>query len=152
MKNITERQTFFLVITIIFVGLILSSCKKYPENNLWFKAPKNAMLGKWKLELLTVNGTDSTSYDDVKMYVEEGIELFDEDIKFKEQYEGGWKLDQKKKNVTINSASYDQGKLFVPQKNLFRDNQTWKIEKLSKSAFWLSVTNGGSTYEIRFKN
>jgi hypothetical protein len=144
----------FIHTSFLFAALLalFSSCKKYPENNLWFKAPKNAMLGKWKLELLTVNGTDSTSYDDVKMYVEEGIELLDEDIKFKEQYEGGWKLDQKKKNVSINSASYDQGKLFVPQKNLFRDNQTWKIEKLSKGAFWLSVTNGGSKYEIRFKN
>lgn len=110
------------------------------------------MLGIWKLEQLTVNGTDSTSFDDVKMYVEEGIEFLDEDIKFKEQYEGGWKLDQKKKNVTINSASYDQGKLFVPQKNLFRDNQIWKIEKLSKDQFWLSVTNGSSSYIVKLKH
>lgn len=141
-----------LSIFSLLLVLLISSCKKYPENNLWFKAPKNAMLGKWKLELIKVNGIDSTSYEDLKMYVEEGIELLDEDIKFKEQYEGGWKLDQKKKHVTINSTSYDQGKLFVPQKNLFRDNQTWKIEKLSKGAFWLSVNNGGSAYEIRFKN
>ncbi len=146
-KKFTQASFLFAVLFALFI-----SCKKYPENNLWFKAPKNAMLGKWKLELIKVNGIDSTSYDDVKMYVEEGIELLDEDIKFKEQYEGEWKLDKKKKNVTINSASYDQGKLFVPQKNLFRDNQTWTIEKLSKGAFWLSVTNGSSKYEIRFKN
>ncbi len=139
------------VYSLLFV-IILLSCKKYPENKLWFKAPKNAMIGKWKLEQITVNGTDSTSYDDVKMYVQEGIELLDEDIKFNEQYEGEWKLDKKKKNVTINSYSYDIGQVFVPQKNLFRDNQTWKIEKLDKSSFWLSVTNGGSSYYVKLKH
>lgn len=138
-------------ILFLIAGSILISCKKYPENNLWFKSPNNAMVGKWKLEQLTVNGTDSTGYDDVKMYVEEGIEFLDEDLKFKEQYEGEWKLDKKKKNVTIHSVSYSSGALFTPQKNLFRDNQTWKIEKLTKSAFWLSVTNGGSSYFVKLK-
>jgi hypothetical protein len=139
---------------IILFGavLIFFSCKKYPENNLWFKSPNNAMIGKWKLELFSVNGTDSTSYDDLKMYTEEGIELLDEDIRFLEQYEGGWKLDNKKKNVTINSEYYGGGKLYVPQKNLFRDNQTWKIEKLNKSSFWLSVTNAGSSYLVKLKH
>ena len=148
MKYTLNKIFNFLLLSSLF----FSSCKKYPENNLWFKSPNSAMIGVLKLELLSVNGTDSTAYDDVSMYVQEGIEFLDEDMRFKEQYEGGWKLDKKKKNVTITSGYYGGGKLFVPQKNLFRDNQTWKIEKLTKSAFWLSVTNSGSAYLVKFRH
>lgn len=145
-------KTSFIFIVSLAAAIVFISCKKYPENNLWFKSPNNAMVGKWKLEQFIVNGTDSTASDDVKMYVEDGIELLDEDMRFLEQYEGGWKLDKKKKNVTINSVYFGGGKLYIPQKNLFRDNQTWRIEKLTKSEFWLSVSNAGSSYMVKLKH
>ncbi len=132
--------------------LALSSCKKYPENNLWFKVPNNAIIGEWTLEQFTVNGVDSTNYDDVKLYVEEGINFQDEDMTFSEQYEGGWKLGKKKKDITINSFVSGPTLFYVAQKNLFRDNLNWKIEKLNKSSFWLSVANGSSSYLIKLKH
>ncbi len=144
-------KTKSLFIISLVAGITFISCKKYPENNLWFKSPNNAMIAKWKLEQFTVNGTDSTNFDELKMYVEDGIELLDEDMRFLEQYEGGWKLDSKKKNVTITSVYFGGGKLYTPQKNLFRDNQTWKIEKLTKSSLWLSVTNAGSSFMVKLK-
>jgi hypothetical protein len=143
-------QASFLI-AVLFA--ILSSCKKYPENKLWFKRPSDALISHWNLEQMTVNGVDSTGYDDVKMYVEKGFDMQDEDFVFLEQYEGGWKLDKKKKFITINAtASFGPPTFYGAQKNLFRDNQTWKIEKLSKSQFWISVTNGSSGYLLKFKN
>lgn len=142
-------QVSFLI--ALLFGLF-SSCKKYPENNLWFKAPNNAIIGHWNLEQLTINGTDSTNYDDVKMYVEKGIDLQDEDIIFTEQYQGGWKLGKKKKDILIGAFASGNTLFYTAQKNLFRDGLNWKIEKLSKTAFWLSVTNGSSAYLIKLKH
>lgn len=136
----------------LFFLLFLIACKKYPENNLWFKTPNTALIGQWYLEQFTVNGVDSTNYDDVRMYVEKGIDFHDEDMTFTEQYEGSWILVSKKKFIVISSFTTGPTLFYTEQKNLFRDNQTWKIEKLSKSAFWLSVTNGGTKYEVRLKN
>lgn len=44
--------------TIIVLGLLFSSCKKYPENRLWFKNPQRAFTGG-KLTSFKVNGDDS---------------------------------------------------------------------------------------------
>lgn len=143
------KTTFRLIIFAAVVVLI--SCKKYPENNLWFKAPNDAIIAHWNLEQFTVNGVDSTNYDDMKMYNEKGIDFQEEDMIFTEVYEGDWKLGKKKKEITMNAFTNGPAIAYVPQKNLFRDNQTWKIEKLTKSAFWLSVTNGGSNYFVKFK-
>ena len=107
-------QASFLI-AVLFATL--SSCKKYPENKLWFKRPSDALIGHWNLEKITVNGVDS------------------------------------KKFITINAtSSFGPPTFYGAQKNLFRDNQTWKIEKLSKSQFWISVTNSNSGYLLKFKN
>jgi hypothetical protein len=142
----------FRFIVLFSVVIAFFSCKKYPENNLWFKAPNNAIIGQWYLEQFTVNGVDSTNFDDVKLYVEKGIDFHDEDMTFTEQYEGDWKLSKKKKDITMNSMVTGPTLFYVAQKNLFRDNQSWKIEKLTKSAFWLSVTNGSSSYVVKLKH
>lgn len=144
----------FLLASFLFaiVFAFFSSCKKYPENTLWIKSPQSAIIGLWTLEQLTVNGVDSTNYEDVEMYTNLGIIFLDEDLNFNEQYEGGWKFGKKKKDITINAKPNSPALVFAAQKNLFRDGQTWKIEKLTKDQFWLSVTNGSSNYFIKFKH
>ena len=135
------------------VVLFLTTCKKYPENNLWFRTPTNAIMQLWKLDQFVVDGVDSTNFDDVRMYREEGITFRDESYHFKEQYEGIWKFaDKKKKSVMFEEHFSGLPISYPAQKNIFRDIQTWTIEKLTDKQFWVSVTNGGIKYQIRFKD
>lgn len=52
-KGITYHVWVFLIFGLFFI-----SCKKYPENRLWFKKPERAFKGG-KLTSFTVNGVDS---------------------------------------------------------------------------------------------
>lgn len=51
---------------ISFVSLVLivlfSTCKKYPENNLWFKNPRKFSIIGGYITAYKVNGIDSLSY------------------------------------------------------------------------------------------
>src|SRR5687768_12719084 len=116
-----KAKTGFILFLI--TASILISCKKYPENKLWFKKPNDAIIARWNLEQFTVNGVDSTNYDDVKMYTEKGIDFQEEDMIFTEVYEGDWKLVNKKKFITMNAFTNGPAIAYVLQKNLFRDNQ-----------------------------
>ncbi len=137
----------------LLVFLLFSFCKKYPENNLWFRTPTNAIMQTWKLDQFVVDGVDSTNFDDVQMYREEGIIFQDESYHFKEQYEGIWKFaDKKKKTIMFEEHSSGPPIAFPAQKNIFRNSQTWVIDKLSDKQFWVSVTNNGIKYQIRFKD
>jgi hypothetical protein len=44
----------------ILVLALFTSCKKYPENNLWFSSPERSFKGG-KITSFTVNGADSSS-------------------------------------------------------------------------------------------
>jgi len=53
-------QTKILRLILLFIVLItLQTCKKYPENNLWFKNPKRMSFIFGELTSYTVNGIDS---------------------------------------------------------------------------------------------
>jgi hypothetical protein len=52
-------RTFIRVFNIIIAVLIVSGCKKYPENNLWFKKPAKQGLLFGYLQKYEVNGIDS---------------------------------------------------------------------------------------------
>ncbi|HWY10906.1 MAG TPA: hypothetical protein VN026_06265 [Bacteroidia bacterium] len=145
-------KTKFSFIIFLAAELILTTCKKYPENNLWFRTPTNALMNIWKLDQFTVDGADSTNYDDVQMYREKGINFLDESLHYSEQYEGIWKFANKKKDINLETHFSGPPIYYPAQKNLFRNNQTWTIEKLTAKQFWVSVTNGGIKYAIRFKN
>lgn len=55
MNNKTHKLLFGI---IICVSIYFISCKKYPENDLWFKNPEKTFKGG-KLTDFTVNGVDS---------------------------------------------------------------------------------------------
>jgi hypothetical protein len=88
----------------------------------------------------------------MKMYAEKGIDLSDNDIIFAEQFQGSYELQRKKKTIKLGAFSAGGLIFYTSQKNIFRDWLTWKIEKLRKGQFWVSVNNNNIKYEIRFKN
>jgi hypothetical protein len=137
-----------LVITSFAFLIVLIGCKKYPENNLWFRGVNSTIVKHWSLSSYAVDGADSTSVDEMKMYVEKGLDLRDQSLLFPEQYEGTWSLDKKKKNMTINTTNTGNFPTYVTQINIFRGGLTWTIQKLSKSEFWLSTTREGKQCEV----
>lgn len=137
----------------LLLVLLFSSCKKYPENTLWFRTATNTIMTTWKLDQYTVDGTDSTNFDDVQMYREKGILFQDESLHYGEQCEGIWKFAGNKKYIGLESHYTGPPINFPDQKILFRGGlQLWTIEKLSQKQFWISLTNNGIKYQIRFKN
>ncbi len=44
---------------LLLLGVLVTSCKKYPEGGFTKRGPKN-IIGTWKLTLYAVNGIDST--------------------------------------------------------------------------------------------
>jgi hypothetical protein len=138
----------FLLVILFF----LSTCKKYPENNLWFRKPDRIIEGHWHLKKFAVNGFDSTGFDDVRMYTEKGFEFLEGSIIFSEQYQGGYQLANKKKSLSIGAFESVSPVFYSKQKNIFRDNLTWKILKLSRKELWLNVNNKDKNYEIHLEN
>lgn len=142
----TVNKFIFLLCLLMF-----SACKKYPENTLWFKKPETLINNNWILDKFIVNNIDSTYFDALKMYRERGVSFQDDDVVFSEQYQGSWKIVNKKKYIEI--GAYSSGNLvsFSPQKNIFRNYLRWKIEKLNTTQFWLSTVSDNIKYEIHFK-
>lgn len=159
------RQRFFIVGIIFCFGLLFNSCKKYPENNLWFKHP-GKVLGErdydrpWLLEYYSVNDIDSTNQDFLKAYKEVGIFMFKGD-KTSIEYRcpgiiGGYIgfFESKKAVVFRYNPSYfhTDGSGYFSQRNIFLDpNIKWKIQKLSKKAFWVITEFNNFKYEMHFK-
>lgn len=88
----------------------------------------------------------------MKMYREKGIDFADNDVVFPEQFQGSYELVSKKKKIKLGAFSAGNLVFYAQQKNIFRDGLAWKIEKLRRGQFWISVNNNNMKYEIRFKN
>lgn len=132
--------------------LFFTTCKKYPENTLWFKDPVKLINNSWVLEKFTVNGFDSTGFDDLKMYREKSFTFEEDDVIFSEQYQGAWKLVNKKKYLEVGLYRSGNQIYYNPQKNIFRGYLKWKIEKLCNDKLWLSVISNDIKYEVHLTN
>ena len=141
--------------------MFFTTCKKYPENNLWFKNPNKVIRNDWFMEKYTINGIDSTSNDNVRRYKEKSLTFYVSDntqrIASHEQFEGYWELSKNKKYIEIlfyQYTPYLSIYQFPNQKNIFlvEEKMDWRIDKLCKNQFWISSTFNNIKYEIRFKN
>jgi hypothetical protein len=83
LKMITFRL-LLLAVSLTF----LPGCKKYPENNLWFRSPENTFTkGKHKLTSFTVNGEDSIP----RLSSAWGFDVTEKTFfLFKEYHDRGW--------------------------------------------------------------
>jgi hypothetical protein len=131
------------IIAIITISLLsLNSCKKYPENKLWFKKPENVFKGG-KITMYTINSVDQMpairAMYNTFPYNHQGsaiADVFDLDVSYDKngnittQYgEGSLTFSKNKKDVNIqfNQVNSDYGAV-----NMFGDPINWKILKLTK--------------------
>ena len=161
-------KTAFRFIFFLSAVIILFSCKKYPENNLWFKNPVKVIArdyqSPWILEYYSVNDIDSTNSTFLLAYKEEGLYVLkgsnsSNGFKCPGVFDGGsfrysdrkryvnfqFSLDAFHSNSTINSSHTSQRNIFLAP------GFNWKIEKLCKAQFWISTTYNNIKYEIHFK-
>lgn len=161
---------FFILVAIL---LFFTTCKKYPENTLWFKRIKKIeFFDNAKITSYTVNGIDSLAllnkYFGSKINVKDISTTFIEE-EFDNHYDanvptffipnGGnsfsitffYSYSKNKKKLTI---FYDQANndTAVFARSLFVDQITeWDIVKLvPKGTKKIKTTINGNTYEIQF--
>jgi hypothetical protein len=159
-----------LLFAIAIISL-LTTCKKYPENDLWFKSPESAFKSGY-LTAFTVDGEDSipmwnslyNTGPDYNGYWPpnsgfpfEMKEIFFQVVSGKtiESYigSGSFHFYDNKKYLYIYFKMEDKGhNLPKPTHNIFySDESTWKILKLTKSGTMrIQRTYNGKVYEMEF--
>jgi hypothetical protein len=159
----TRINYFSILFSVIF---LFDACRKYPENNLWFKHP-GKVLGErdydspWILDYYSVNDVDSTSQDFLKAYKEIGVYMLrgnKKSIEFRcPGIIGGFIRfnDTKEKYIEfhyVNSNFHTDGSGYFTQRNIFLDpNIKWKIQKINKKSFWVIGEYSNLKCEIHFK-
>ena len=159
-----------LTITCILVisSLILITCKKYPDNDLWFKSPESAFQSG-ELTAFTVDGADSIPmwnkiYD---TYPYNGFPAQTTQFNISDNF---WRVDNKYKIIesAFGDGSYHffSNKKYIyiyfkmavltnnqaPKYNIFYTAEsTWKILKLTKSGtLRIQRTYNNKVYEMQF--
>lgn len=162
----------YLLKALLFVGLVftLSTCKKYPENRLWFKNPTKIYPFVGHITKYEVNGIDSLEL--LNFYYKK-ITCPDIDIKkayfsttgapsniattftFPSSINGcssnsylNYTFSNDKKSLNI----YYSPDKSLSNRNIFiEDNLKWQIIKLTKKRELKikTILNNGNTYEIQ---
>jgi hypothetical protein len=147
-----------------FILITLSTCKKYPDNTLWFKNPKKVSPFYGYLKKYTVNGIDSL--DLLNNYFGHAFGLVVKDIRRArfdtEKHRSGWLeakwivsgftlpvgFDYLRKNCYVHLSCGADTSIF--KKILFiSPDIEWQILQLGKDPFKAKTTlENGNTYEI----
>ena len=160
--------TSLIVITIISLFM---SCKKYPENTLWFKTP-NSAIGQCHLIAFTVDGDDSipmwnriyntspyNGYSPPPPGTQRNISDATWDFHYRASDEfltdfssGSFHLFDHKKQIYIYSRMDVTSYLPPPTYNLFYTAESnWKILKLTKDGnLKIQRTYNNKVYEMEF--
>ncbi len=167
-----QRQIVIITEVLLFLAFC-NGCKKYPENNLWFKNPEKLDFFYGQITNYKVNEIDSlallnayynpTNTEITNGDIRKGVIINSDDhqmrqIFFKDSPSGyglfglSYSFDKKKKNLKIKCdlSSYNSKTFF--QKNIFiGDDVIWKVVKLPKKRgeFKIETTlANGNKYEI----
>lgn len=155
-----------LILLFLLIVLFFTTCKKYPENTLWFRNPEKVLARgakkPWLLEYYSVNDIDSTSSNYLDAFKELGVIIGDpyssyglycEDI-----IKGGYRFSKKKKIISFgfamnnfhsSSSTYPN---YTNQRNIFlQSGQDWQILKLCSAQFWITTEFNNIKYELHFK-
>ncbi|HRD37820.1 MAG TPA: hypothetical protein PLC65_04245 [Bacteroidia bacterium] len=152
-------------IVYIFIAFLFYSCKKYPENTLWFKNPAKAFKGGHITSIL-VNGVDSLSY----MSNLCGFDISEQSFTYFCDWHGltadkikGSLRFGKNNNKSIIKKQCGLVLKFYPEKQNYTINinnppylpcetyRNWDIIRLeNKGKFIIRTQINGKTYEIQF--
>jgi hypothetical protein len=166
LQNISILKVHLHTLLII---CILTSCKKYPENNLWFRSAEGALQGALNgpITKYTVNGIDSL--DLLSLYICNCPGVVQDIWQFRfntsvdhnrrdTEYMGrggpihtDFVLKDNNMNLTI---GFDNSPTVNFRKNLFISNKiTWNILELSTSTIKVgTILENGNAYEIQIHN
>lgn len=167
-----------IFIAVITSCLFFTTCKKYPKNYLWFKAPAVVIAKNgepWRLVYYAVNDIDSTNADFLKVWREQGLvtpALSKDYNKTVQKYEcydvfkGFWSLNNKKKEIRFGGAepsgnfnsgtsalnlNYNKQRYIFMKFGKTEDVVAWKIDKLTPKEFRIIAEFNNVKYEIHFK-
>ena len=141
--------------------LLFTTCKKYPENNLWFKNQSNVLARgeekPWLLDYYAVNDIDSTHAQFLEVWKKDGVAIGRLDSKdgFKclDILVGGWSLFNKKHVVVFgySNANFQTNSSVNPnysnQRNIFiQSGLRFTIRKLTKTQFWITAEHNNLNY------
>ncbi len=160
------KQNIKTYLLLAILLLLFATCKKYPENNLWFKNPKKIYPFQGYITKYEVDGIDSLDLLN-KFYGNQlGLNKNFREAKFTTYgdygdtrcsliFGGGlsssvnYEFVKKKKYLNINLSV---GDTTVYKKNIFINfDVEWQIIRLAKSgSFKLKTKHNGKNYEIQF--
>jgi len=160
MRNKGNKITYPII--FFFFSILFLSCKKYPENTLWFKKPENIIQGDYKITQYTINGNN---YID-GLSTQLGLDVTTLEWHFYENHGSGdiyglnndvvglYKFAEKKKklSLTFYSAYFDPPNQ-VLQTIFAVSSGNWDIVKLinkGKPVLKIKRVINGNAYEIQF--
>ena len=159
------KSLFILLFATAIIGL-LTTCKKYPENDLWFKSPESAFTGG-KFTSFTVDGVDSMPmwdniYNSLPDHNGYGVYTLDPRTIYFYVDKNNSKLScsvgsgefhffDNKKKIYIFFKMEEHPPLSSPKYNLFyTDESIWKILELKKNhTLKIQRTYNNKVYEIQ---
>lgn len=168
------RNKISLSCLLIVCSMIFTTCKKYPENTLWFKNPNKIKVINGYITEYKVNGIDSLDFLNIyyKPYIPNSIYPYNKtnrDIRFEsftatnvtktyweiksDLYETlYYRMQKDKKTIRIGGSIdtiYYKKQLFLDTKG----NIDWQIQYLDKKGkSKIKTTYNGNVYEITFEN
>ena len=162
MNNKSHKLLFGI---IICVSIYFISCKKYSENDLWFKNPEKTFKGG-KLTDFTVNGVDSMPmweriYTSPPEYNGFNYPFDSRTIEFNYSREsdelssnigyGNLQFFNNGKDVSISFTMFTSGTATAKYNLFYTTNSNWKILKLYKGGMMrIQRIYNDKTYEIQF--
>lgn len=146
----------------VFIALLFFGCKKYPENKLWFKKPKDVFKGG-KITLYTINGIDQKPYYK-NLYFAFPYNLYgkriDDVFELPFEYNSGsseFKCEYGEGSLNFSETGKEVGISFTPVKeeygaeNIFVGNFSWKILRLTKDGVMkIQAKENFKVHEIQF--
>ena len=125
-----------LIVMLVFSS-VFTSCKKYPNGPMISLETRTARVANvWKMETVTLNGSDVTSsYKNINY-----TETYDKkgNYSYTSSLGGGsgkWAFENKDTQIKRNGVSG-------------QSSEDLTILKLKESSFWYKFTDGGDTYEF----
>lgn len=150
----TTRSFIFL---IVFVLIILGSCKKYPEGPLLNLVLKTTRIdGAWDVEYFSINSYDSTSYLKSQIFYgaygfskDEMVAIFGAPYPYNKR--GYWEFKNKKNDLHIHLEPYP-GSPDVSLGPYGANDVVWEIRRLTSNELWLKTTFNSKEYYVKFKH
>jgi hypothetical protein len=160
-------KTLFILLFATAIISLLTTCKKYPENDLWFKSPESAFVGG-KFTSFTVDGVDSMPmwdaiYNSLPDHNGYGtLNLDPREIFFSVDKtngtiscsvgSGSFHFFNNSKEIYMFFKMEEHPPLYFPKYNLFYTVEgNWNILKLTKSGTMrIQRAYNGKVYEMEF--